>query len=221
MHACVQKRRPWTRRVNFYRDREMRLRNAGCAIEKRITRTRRGENEPRKWSATPKTGCVLTRRKLRATTRFSTERNRDKKETGRREGTRREKKDGIAIKKNREQRRFRREVLAGRANVAGECTRLVVGSRCTGAWNWVKMNRRQDAVPPLFPKLGIRMCIRIPATYVTRTDQRDDDAESAANVFSALVWYTCIPCRVLDRCIQGGCYGGGKKIDTQHRDKRK
>lgn len=47
---------------------------AGCAIEKRITRTRRGENEPRKWSATPKTGCVLTRRKLRVTTRFSTER---------------------------------------------------------------------------------------------------------------------------------------------------
>lgn len=64
------------------------------------------------------------------------------------------------------------------------------------------MNRRQDAVPPLFPKLGIRMCILVSrGIYVTRTDQRDDDAESAANVFSALLWYTCIPCRVPDRCI--------------------
>lgn len=66
---------------------------AGSAIEKRITRTRRGENEPRKWSATPKTGRVLTRRKLRATTRFSTERNRatggiKRKRTGAREGGR-------------------------------------------------------------------------------------------------------------------------------------
>lgn len=27
MHACVEKYRPWTWRVNFYRDREMRLRD--------------------------------------------------------------------------------------------------------------------------------------------------------------------------------------------------
>ena len=63
------------------------------------------------------------------------------------------------------------------------------------------MNRRRDAVPPLFPKFSTRICryTYTLATYVTRTDQRDDDAESAANVFLALVHVH--PCRVPDRCM--------------------
>lgn len=103
---------------------------AGSAIEKRITRTRRGENEPRKWSATPKTGRVLTRRKLRATTRFSTERNRangDKKKRGKERRGGEKRMEFWYIKKNREQRRFRREVFGGARECCG-------GMYATSGW---------------------------------------------------------------------------------------